>query len=47
MTRIAAWLALGGPLFADAAAMTPNIFLGIVIGAAICWLRWRSPWRRK
>lgn len=34
-------------LFADAAAMTPNLFLGVVIGVLGAWLRWRSPWRAK
>lgn len=42
----AATAALAGLLCAEASAMTPNLFLSVLLGVGVCWLRWRAPWRR-
>ena len=47
MTKLVGLLVLGGPLFADAAAMTPNIFMGAVLATGVCWVAWRSPWSKR
>lgn len=27
--------------------MIPAIGEGVLIGIAVCWVRWRSPWRKR
>jgi transposase-like protein len=44
--RAVGWLTLLALAYADVRFTGPSVFLGALSATAVCWLRWRAPWRR-